>query len=590
MKQESVSLSTQTFHRLFPYDAPPPLSAQLCCTFWSQQFSTPSRVLWLVIWVTWLQVMWPALASQSKVFSSHRQSSVVLTQHHITHGSEHRSDGKNCQSFNRSSRGHRSVMSSLCSLQQWLEDPPGGLKACLLWAMSAIVALCHFCEVHGPSVIMVTQQTFCKTLKDGTSDNTGLLNRENFNHKSMGCERCWSLKTNDNLILSNDNSSHQTFVSSQAVLNRELEQCLRNAVIRAISCEVSVKREGPILFSDPSVSTVFANNFFLKDSKARGFQRYYSILIMSRERQYLIANLDIIENKVSKIIESIKFMSRKTFEKEADGAKDISKSKDGRRRSMAALRNLREIVGDPNIYQTVHKQFVVLLQSIEKVLKEKVLGGQVMKSSVTFPKASLSTIIEMKNKLGAQHFRILLHHILSGLTLQVKSARRCLSRKIGDSLCMFLPNNLALNANYFANLILTHGDLHGDIDLLPSAAQLEILDNLDPTQPESLSYQLTSGRCDCFDSFGTVFASCKYCKSLSESSVITKYCKLLKRCDIPRVVTEMSLRTFCESILIQARVYSKLTQTQRGDFLLQNNYTAIDVEIFKFYKYFSWHS
>jgi len=159
------------------------------------------------------------------------------------------------------------------------------------------------------------------------------------------------LKTNDNLILSNDNSSHQTFVSSQAVLNRELEQCLRNAVIRAISCEVSVKREGPILFSDPSVSTVFANNFFLKDSKARGFQRYYSILIMSRERQYLIANLDIIENKVSKIIESIKFMSRKTFEKEADGAKDISKSKDGRRRSMAALRNLREIVGDPNIYQ-----------------------------------------------------------------------------------------------------------------------------------------------------------------------------------------------------------------------------------------------
>ena len=252
---------------------------------------------------------------------------------------------------------------------------------------------------------------------------------------------------------------------------------------------------------------------------------------------------------------------------------------------MAALRNLREIVGDENIYETVHKQFVVLLQSLQKVLKEKVLSGQVMKSSVTFPKASLDTIIQMKSKLG-KDFKIILHHILSGKTLQVKSEERSLSRKIGDSLCMFLPNNLALNTFYFANLILTHGDLDGDIDLLANAAQLEVQDNLDPTEPDSLSFQLTSSSCKCFDSLGTVFASCKYCKSLSESSIVTKYCKILKRCDIPRVVTEMSIRTFCESILIQARVYSKLAQTQKGDFLLQNNHTAIDAEIFKFFKYF----
>ena len=456
--------------------------------------------------------------------------------------------------------------------------------------MSAIVALCHFCEVHGPSVIMVTmvsQRSVLELSKEGGSpDKTRLLGRENLNGKSAGCERCWSLKTNNNLIISVDNPSQQNFLSSQTVLDRDLEQRLHNAVIRAISCEVSVRREGPMIFSDPSVSTVFANNFFLKDSKARGFQRYYSIIIMSREREYLITNLDIIENKVSQIIEDIKTMSRKTFENEAHGSQEQSKSQDGRRRSMAALRNLREIVGDENIYETVHKQFVVLLQSLQKVLKEKVLSGQVMKSSVTFPKASLDTIIQMKSKLGGQDFRILLHHILSGKTLQVKSEERSLSRKIGDSLCMFLPNNLALNTFYFANLILTHGDLDGDIDLLPNAAQLEVQDNLDPTQPDSLSFQLTSSSCKCFDSLGTVFASCKYCKSLSESSIVTKYCKILKRCDIPRVVTEMSLRTFCESILIQARVYSKLAQTQKGDFLLQNNHTAIDAEIFKFFKYF----
>lgn len=455
--------------------------------------------------------------------------------------------------------------------------------------MSAIAALCHFCEVHGPSVIMVTmvtQLSFLESTKKGSSDESQLLGRTNLNVKSAGCERCWSLKTNDNLIISTDNSGHQTFVSSQIVLDRDLEQRLKNAVIRAISCEVSVKREGPMIFSDPSVSTVFANNFFLKDSKARGFKRYYSVIIMSREREYLIANLDIIENKVSHIIENIKNMSRTTFESEAEGSKAQSNTKDGRRRSMAALRNLREIVGDENIYETVHKQFAVLLQSLQKVLKEKVLSGQIMKSSVTFPKASLDYIMQMINKLGGQDFRILLHHILSGKTLQVKSDERSLSRKIGDSLCVFLPNNLTLNTFYFANLILTHGDLDADIDLLPDAAQLEVQENLDPTQPDSLSFQLTSGSCKCFDSLGTVFASCKYCKCLSESSIVTKFCKILKRCDIPRVVTEMSLRTFCESILIQARVYSKLAQAQKVDYLLQNNHTAIDAEIFKFYKYF----
>ena len=87
-------------------------------------------------------------------------------------------------------------------------------------------------------------------------------------------------------------------MSSQAVLSKDLEPILRNAVIRAISCEVSCKREGPIVFSDPSVSTVFANNFFLKDSKARGFQRYYSIVVLTKTREHLIANLDMVESSV----------------------------------------------------------------------------------------------------------------------------------------------------------------------------------------------------------------------------------------------------------------------------------------------------
>ena len=460
--------------------------------------------------------------------------------------------------------------------------------------MSAIVALCHFCEVHGPSVVMVTQsvqdtigdkpnsKSFYEQIKNSSLQrNSG---------KIAGCERCWSLKNNQNLILSKDEEGKHSFVSSQTVLKNDIEILLKNAVNRAISCEVSVKREGPLIFSNPSVSTVFANNFFLKDSRARGFQRYYSVLLLTKEREHLISNLKLIESSTSQLIDHIKSMSKTTFESEATEVKDKVGNHDvfqRRRGSTIALRNLRDIVGDQNIFKIIHQQFVAILQSLEKVLKEKVLSGQVMKSSVTFHKPSLNTILDMKQQLGSFGFKILLHHILSGKTLQIKSRERNISRQIGDSLCLFLPNNLSRNQIYFANLILTSNDL---VDDLPTTAQLDISSNITEVEgavDENLTYSISSPNCACFDGLEAIFSSCKYCRNLNESTIIARFCKILKSCEIPKTVQEMSIRTFGEMILLQSRVYSKLAQHQRKDFLFKNKYTAIDAEIFVFFKYFS---
>ena len=460
--------------------------------------------------------------------------------------------------------------------------------------MSAIVALCHFCEVHGPSVVMVTQ-SIQDTIGDIPNSNSFYEQIKNSSlqrnsGKITGCERCWSLKNNQNLILSKDEEGKHSFVSSQTVLKNDIEILLKNAVNRAISCEVSVKREGPLIFSNPSVSTVFANNFFLKDSRARGFQRYYSVLLLTKEREHLISNLKLIESSTSQLIDHIKSMSKTTFESEATEVKDKVGNHDvfqRRRGSTIALRNLRDIVGDQNIFKIIHQQFVAMLQSMEKVLKEKVLSGQVMKSSVTFHKPSLNTILDMKQQLGSVGFKILLHHILSGKTLQIKSRERNISRQIGDSLCLFLPNNLSRNQIYFANLILTSNDL---VDDLPTTAQLEISSNITEVEgaaDENLTYSISSPNCACFDGLEAIFSSCKYCRNLNESTIVARFCKILKSCEIPKTVQEMSIRTFGEMILLQSRVYSKLAQHQRKDFLFKNKYTAIDAEIFVFFKYFS---
>ena len=110
-----------------------------------------------------------------------------------------------------------------------------------------------------------------------------------------------------------------------------------------------------------------------------------------------------------------------------------------------------------------------------------------------------------------------------------------------------------------------------------------------PHDDSSLLFRLMSDRCKCFDSFGTVIPGCKYCKAVSESAVISKFCKILRGRDVQDTVLELSLRTFVEMVLLQARVFSKLAQTQRSDYLRKNSYTAIDAEIFNFFKYFSWH-
>jgi len=445
--------------------------------------------------------------------------------------------------------------------------------------MSVVVALAHFCEVHGPAVIMVTQSR----RPAGSSqppDLDPLIQQIVGRNKQSpaGCERCWSLQTNQHLIISRDPTTSQTFLSSQFVLQPELEPILRKAVIRAISCEVPFKRETPLIFSDPSVSTVASTDFFLKDSKARGFQRYYSIVVMTRERQHLISNLNSINSTVSQIIEDMKKMSQKNFDLETCQSKEPLEPSFGKRDSLSSQRNLKEIVGDQSIYEKVHRKFVEIIQTTEHSLEEKVFSGQLMKSSVIFPKASLDLVLKIKSELGFS-FKILLHHILSGKTLQIRSNDRQISRRVGDTLCIFLPNNLSGNQVYFANIILTGRD---SVEDLPSMSGLTIIN-----EDGELSYSLSCDMCRCSETYRTLFSNCKYCKNINESAIITNLCKKLNVCDMPKTVREMAIRSFGESVLSQAKVFSMLGNQQKNMFLRQNNFTAIDGDILFFFKMFS---
>lgn len=458
--------------------------------------------------------------------------------------------------------------------------------------MTGVVALCHFCEIHGPSVIMVTQsiRDSQQIQKDATDalplvEDTGVPDKKIFGCKKLfteqseirGCDGCLSLKYKDKFIVSNDHEGKRTFVSSQTPVNKDLLFLLRQVVIRAISCEISANREGPILFSDRVVSSVLANNFFLKDSRARGFQRYYSIIVVAKEKEHLVSNWHNLNKVVNEVIDDLKQMAKTKFNLEAKTLLDLKEkcenfranSSKQRRDSIRTARSLTELTMDSKIYERIHAKFTTVLSSLEKHLKEKVLTGQPMKTSVIYPKASLETILRISQHIGVHQFRTLLYHLLGGKTIQIKSKFRHLSRQIGDTLCLLLPNNLTRNPFCFANLVLANPDME---DILP---QLSV--HLGGNSEVNFTFHSCSSARD---------LSC--CPKVISSNIVMKFCKLFSNQKIPKTIQEMSIRSFVEMVLLQARVFMKLsTSTDRRIFLGKNGFTANDEEILTFFQMFS---
>lgn len=95
--------------------------------------------------------------------------------------------------------------------------------------MNAIVALCQFCEAHGPTYVFCTQ-----TLRDTKLEN---LPRSPENSLNQNCAACTSLG-NGVGMLSKDSESNTNFLSTQVPVIAEVVPLVKQAAIRSLSCEV----------------------------------------------------------------------------------------------------------------------------------------------------------------------------------------------------------------------------------------------------------------------------------------------------------------------------------------------------------------
>ncbi|XP_066538306.1 folliculin [Hoplias malabaricus] len=264
--------------------------------------------------------------------------------------------------------------------------------------MNALVALCHFCELHGPRTLFCTEAVHPPSPQpassllgereresEGEREGEGLTMRANSSatQRADMCEGCRSLPASHPGFVSIDSETGIRFLSHQHPRQPQLFSVVRQACVRSLSCEVCPGREGPIFFGDEQHGFVFSHTFFIKDSLARGFQRWYSIVMVAMDRIYLINSWPFLLRHLKLTIQSLQSTALKVFDSEQGVCPQrairlnsaFSPAVFPHQRSGNAARSLPSLTQHPNLWSSLHASFSWLLKACGSRLTEKLLEG-----------------------------------------------------------------------------------------------------------------------------------------------------------------------------------------------------------------------
>lgn len=287
--------------------------------------------------------------------------------------------------------------------------------------MNAIIALCHFCEKHGPSVMFCTQAYHAQNPEhvlesdpgtEADRPNSGTyvtLSERRLRTPTEGCmspteqlptktsdlcEACRSLPVGQTGYISNDHEARVSYASSQYPHHPQVFSMVRQSCIRSLSCEVCPGREGPIFFGDDQSGYVLSHTFYLKDSEARGLQRWYSITVSMMDKIYLLNSWPFLVKHIRETIDELQEKANRVYEAEEakcppratrlNSTMSIVTPTNFRRERSAnsPARSLVQLCNDKNIFKHLHMSFTWILKAAGNRMTEKLLEGPPTEDSV----------------------------------------------------------------------------------------------------------------------------------------------------------------------------------------------------------------
>ncbi|XP_067928599.1 folliculin-like [Watersipora subatra] len=300
--------------------------------------------------------------------------------------------------------------------------------------MNAIIALCHFCEQHGPRVLFCTQPfheqepihafigssaasdvesvrsksvhlpiIFKPHLAGTTGRSISIDSGGSVSHTQESsetststtkerCEGCRSLQSDKPGYVSNDQEAKVRYVSSQQPRHEELYSIVRQACIRSLSSEVCPGREGPIFFGDSDSRYVLSYTFYVHDTKSRGGRRFYSIIVVMNDRIYLLNSWPFLVKHLQSIVHDVQSKAKHVFEEEqpmcpvrphvVNERSYTAPTQCRLQRPMSSVRSLIDMTGDPALFKSLHLAFTWVLKACSNRLTEKLLEGPPTEDSI----------------------------------------------------------------------------------------------------------------------------------------------------------------------------------------------------------------
>uniref|UniRef100_A0A914HWZ1 Folliculin n=1 Tax=Globodera rostochiensis TaxID=31243 RepID=A0A914HWZ1_GLORO len=402
-----------------------------------------------------------------------------------------------------------------------------------LMTMQTAVALCYFCENHGPRVVIACQpmrncelphssspiairkrgeeeeQKRCSSaFAASTLDNGGAELGEQWKDldddgdsplfcgdlyagnevvdEETRCAACSSFDHGAGL-LSKDRDAEISYVSTQVPISERLNHVLRQACLRSLSVEISaplsfdttsepqqanyicstdpssssssnfnqkfgngpgqreyVERDGIVLFGDDEHWYTLSYIFRLKDAKARGFHRCYSLVVISADKLLLLRNYDFLVHTLGGIIGHLQQRTDAFFalEQQKDSelrlASNVSNSSKGalhwlphqfypKQYALDTKRSLKVIFNSEHIFITLHRQMLNLLKTLSGLDKDIVLEG--------CPTQDMLTAMEMEQSDSSEERELIAQLTPGASLLHLTNLRIIVERlKSGDNL------------------------------------------------------------------------------------------------------------------------------------------------------------
>ncbi|VDK43568.1 unnamed protein product [Anisakis simplex] len=252
-------------------------------------------------------------------------------------------------------------------------------------------------------------------------------------------------------LVTTDLDAGISYISSQVAINDRVYQLVKHACLRSLSCEVSAKAvpfrsnstpraatstttttksqkiplptssksltinrsainnttttntfdtglmesdndDGVILFGDDDHGYTLSHTFRLRDAKARGFQRWFSLIVICMDKLLITNNYEFFVSSLSAIIHQLQERADDVFVMEQSELGDLANEciKQASRASLLPAhfmrnrvtkldldtsRSLALITANPNIFTKLHKQMTYVLRTQARLCTESVLEG-----------------------------------------------------------------------------------------------------------------------------------------------------------------------------------------------------------------------